>query len=501
MSYGLTSLQINLNAVDNASGTISNVGSSAKSLVLGFNNVASSALNLYNMVDRVKDSQVMLDRANLTVMKSTESVRDAQNNLTKVLEKFGEGSDQAIDAYNRLMLAEESLKVATARADMAAENQRKTMMTMAVSVVPTVITGLTGLNTTIQSLRTQLELTTGAAVELSVAVAAIPLAGIVIAPQVRDFALSLRKQFGMPEFPTIGKSGFLTPLNEAQITAATTGMGAATADVIDYTKTLKDLNTTLAQTASVTATTSPLIEQMFKRFYETVNRYKNVAAEVNEAQLANQRVFDNLIRNYNVEKAREAGKDFVEAYTEAWESGSMIRAIAVAVRFATAMKIDLQDAVNILDELMRKIEEPAKAAAAAGGYDWQNLGGAGPAYGLGPGQIMPTSLLGPAAQFAAGRNVTDIIIEAGTPLSYKFEFNAPLVAVTGGGGGNTQNLKMVAGMIQESLKRVVIEASSANAPSTEKQIRISSNVTSFSVPATQMSVTRKANAFAEREYW
>ena len=82
-----TSLQIDLRAIDNASSTISKVGGSAKSLVLGFNNLASSALNLYNMVDRVKDSQVALDRANLTVMKSAESVRDAQNNLNKVLEK------------------------------------------------------------------------------------------------------------------------------------------------------------------------------------------------------------------------------------------------------------------------------------------------------------------------------------------------------------------------------------------------------------------------------
>jgi len=472
-----TNLQINLNAVDNASGTISNVGSSAKSLVLGFNNVASSALNLYNMVDRVRDSQVMLDRANLTVMKSTESVRDSQNNLNKVLEKFGAGSEQAIDAYNRLMLAEESLKVSTARADMAAENQRKTIWSMAVTTMPTVITGLTGLKTTIQYLRTELELTKAAAIGLSLAVAAIPLAGIVIAPQVREFALSLRKQFGMPEFPTIGKSGLLTPPG---ITLPS-GPSGATANVTDYTQALKNLNTTLTQTTSIVSTQAPWIEVWQKRWQDTMDRIKGVNVELQKTQDVNQRVFDNLIRSYNVEKAREAGKDFVEAYTKAWESSSMLRAIAVAVRFANAMKIDLQDAVNVLDELMRKIEAPAEAAR---GYDWQNLGGTGPVYGLGPGQIMPTSLLGPAAQFAAGGKATDIIIDTGTPINYRFEFHAPLVAVIGGGGGSTQNLKMVAGMIQESLKRVVIEASSPNAPSTEKQIRISGDV---GIPAVQMA--------------
>jgi len=146
-----THLEIDLRAIDNASSTISKVGSNAKSLVLGFNNVASSALNLYGMIDRVRDSQVALDRANLTVKKSAESVRDAQNNLNKVLEKYGEGSEQAIDAQKRLELAQESYKVATERADMAADNQRKTMMQMAVSVIPTLITGITGVISIIQN--------------------------------------------------------------------------------------------------------------------------------------------------------------------------------------------------------------------------------------------------------------------------------------------------------------------------------------------------------------
>jgi hypothetical protein len=229
--------------------------------------------------------------------------------------------------------------------------------------------------------------------------------------------------------------------------------------------------------------------------------------------LAAQRVFDNLIRSYNVEKAREAGKDFVEAYTKAWESGSILRAAAVAIRFADATKISFQDAINILDELMRKIEKSTEAVESTA-YDWQNLGGRGPEIGIGPGQIMPTTLLGKFAQYAADAmatiasiaadesnmlsrggvdfgqgylghgNVTDTIIEAGSPMSYYFEFHAPLVTVIGGGGGNQQNLKMVAGMIQESLKRVVIEASSASAPTSEKQIRISSNV---GVPGVQMA--------------
>jgi hypothetical protein len=175
-----TSLQINLTAVDNASSTISKVGTNAKSLVLGFNNLASSALNLYNMVDRVKDSQVALDRANLVVMKSTESVRDAQNNLTKVLEKFGAGSEQAVDAQNRLMLAQESLEVATSRADMAAENQRKTMMTMAVSVIPTLITGITGVISIIQNWGAVTQALSGAMTFLSANPIILVIAGIAL---------------------------------------------------------------------------------------------------------------------------------------------------------------------------------------------------------------------------------------------------------------------------------------------------------------------------------
>jgi hypothetical protein len=175
-----TSLQIDLRAIDNASSTISKVGGSAKSLVLGFNNLASSALNLYNMVDRVKDSQVALDRANLVVMKSSESVRDAQNNLNKVLEKFGEGSTQAVDAQNRLMLAQESYKVATERADMASENQRKTMMTMAVSVIPTLITGITGVISIIQNWGAVTQALSGAMTFLSANPIILVIAGIAL---------------------------------------------------------------------------------------------------------------------------------------------------------------------------------------------------------------------------------------------------------------------------------------------------------------------------------
>jgi hypothetical protein len=182
MSYGLsgTRLQIDLTAVDNASSTINKVGSNAKSLVLGFNNLASSALNLYNMVDRVRDSQVALDRANLVVMKSSESVRDAQNNLNKVLEKYGEGSTQAVDAQNRLMLAQESYKVATERADMASENQRKTMMTMAVSVIPTLITGITGVISIIQNWGAVTQALSGAMTFLSANPIILVIAGIAL---------------------------------------------------------------------------------------------------------------------------------------------------------------------------------------------------------------------------------------------------------------------------------------------------------------------------------
>jgi hypothetical protein len=104
--------------------------------------------------------------------------------------------------------------------------------------------------------------------------------------------------------------------------------------------------------------------------------------------------------------------------------------------------------------------------------------------------VMLAGEAGPEALIPLGKlgsNMRDILVDAGTPISYYFEFHAPLVAVIGGGGGADRGtLKMVAGMVQESLKRVVIEASSVNAPSTEKQIRISSDV---GVPGVQMATT------------
>jgi hypothetical protein len=135
-----TDIEVNIKAVDNASATMRNVGVSTKDLALAFNNVATSAFGFYNIIDNVLDRQVAVDRANLQVKKSLQSVDDAQEAYNKTIEKFGINSDEAKDAQTRLQLAEESYQVATERADMLQGNLNETIVRGALQVIPTAIT-------------------------------------------------------------------------------------------------------------------------------------------------------------------------------------------------------------------------------------------------------------------------------------------------------------------------------------------------------------------------
>jgi hypothetical protein len=65
------------------------VEKSSKDVALAFNNVATSGFALYNAVDRVMDMQVQVDRANLAVKTSLNSVEDAQKRYNAAVEKFG----------------------------------------------------------------------------------------------------------------------------------------------------------------------------------------------------------------------------------------------------------------------------------------------------------------------------------------------------------------------------------------------------------------------------
>ena len=141
---------------------------SSRDLITGFSGVATSAFSLYNAYDRVADMQVSIDRANLQVKTSSNSVEDAEWRVTSASEalaraqkasaeavsKFGADSDEAAEALGReeaasrsyegaqgdLTLSQERLTVAQDRAQMVQDNMNEAMVQSALQVVPTCIT-------------------------------------------------------------------------------------------------------------------------------------------------------------------------------------------------------------------------------------------------------------------------------------------------------------------------------------------------------------------------
>jgi hypothetical protein len=114
--------------------------------LLAVNNLATGSFGLVMSFERVENAQVAVDRANLMVERSTQSVKTAQDNYNKAIEKYGADSPQAQDAANKLTIAQTALEVAHERADMANRNMNTTMMTSVLTVIPSAISVISSLS-------------------------------------------------------------------------------------------------------------------------------------------------------------------------------------------------------------------------------------------------------------------------------------------------------------------------------------------------------------------
>jgi len=116
-----------------------------KEVVTGFSGVATSAFALYSSYDRVRDMTVSVDRANLQVKSTLNSLEDAQRRYNATVEKYGADSEQAVAAAKDAQLAQERYQVAVERAQMMQNNLNNTMVQSAISVIPTAITMINSL--------------------------------------------------------------------------------------------------------------------------------------------------------------------------------------------------------------------------------------------------------------------------------------------------------------------------------------------------------------------
>ena len=126
-------------AQDSASGSM-------KSAALGMSSFAMSGATLVMSVSTLENAEVSLDRAHVTVEKDTNAVQSAQEKYNEAVAKYGPNSQQATDAANKLQAAQNALTVAQERVNEAQRNVNNSIMMSAISVVPTIISGITGLS-------------------------------------------------------------------------------------------------------------------------------------------------------------------------------------------------------------------------------------------------------------------------------------------------------------------------------------------------------------------
>jgi hypothetical protein len=454
-----TNINILLKAVDQASGTIKDVAATAdtslgkmkaasnkvekssKDVALAFNNIATSGLALYGSIDRIQTVQVALDRANLAVKTSANAVDDAQRKYNATIEKFGVGSKEATLASDDLKLAQERYQVACSRAELAQGNVSQAMMSAAVTVIPSLITMITSVST----------LTKGWTAV------------------------------------TEGISGAMSFLAANPIILVVAGIAALVAGLI-------------------------WAYQNCEPFRNAVNAIANVlggalSVAINSVYGAFKWLWDSVL----VPLGTFLSGTLLAAWNTlangiSWAYNNILKPVFDALAWVWN---------NILKPIADVIGAIVGAVTGLGGggvpsNQNPNVGGHYQEGGIvtsptlltageaGPEAIIPLSKLGPS--------VAEIAVDAGSPVSYQFEFNAPLIMVAGGGGGvDKQTLKMMAEMIKDALKRVVIEASTSAAGTTDKTIRIQSSligspvnaISRLSTPSLRTNIGQQTHGFTQ----
>ena len=113
---------------------------SMRSFATGLSGAATASFSLYSAIDRIEQTQIRADRANLMVHSSTKAVDDAQRALTAATTKYGPASDEAQAASERYSIAQERLAISHDQADQAQQNVSQAIMASALQVIPTSIT-------------------------------------------------------------------------------------------------------------------------------------------------------------------------------------------------------------------------------------------------------------------------------------------------------------------------------------------------------------------------
>jgi iron-sulfur cluster repair protein YtfE (RIC family)/NACalpha-BTF3-like transcription factor len=125
---------------------------SARDVTVGFSGMATSAFALYLNIDRLEKAQYMVEKANLAVQRATESADQAQKSYNAAVEKYGTDSEQVKDAADKLRIANDAVALATERARIVQNDFGQAITTMALSIIPTMITAVASATKVIEGL-------------------------------------------------------------------------------------------------------------------------------------------------------------------------------------------------------------------------------------------------------------------------------------------------------------------------------------------------------------
>ncbi|MEM3489278.1 MAG: hypothetical protein QXO75_06460 [Nitrososphaerota archaeon] len=160
-------------------------------VVTSTTNVANSFMALYNLYDMVHDRQLALDRANLRLSRSQDTLREAQEAYNKAVAEFGLGSQKAQEAYKHLQDAQEQVRINQETVAARQNDLNKAYVMAATTSIPQLVTAIGNLRSAYQTLASA---TAGASVALSGLSASVGILGgaiVVGGLQIAGFASSL----------------------------------------------------------------------------------------------------------------------------------------------------------------------------------------------------------------------------------------------------------------------------------------------------------------------
>jgi exonuclease VII small subunit len=307
------------------------VGDNAKTLITGFSAIATSAFSLYKSFESIQQSGIALDRANLMVLRSTESLDQAQKHLNEAIAKYGSGSAEAKDAADKLAIAQDALSLANERAGQAQQNVNNAAIQMALMVIPTAITAIGGFQGILTSLHITLKMLETVSIIGIVAGIMTIVAALVIAYQKCEWFRNGVNAVGSAIYD------FFVPSTQAA-TKSVEDLTAALKAGVGYNAQFADAHRIAAQVADDRRAAE---EKLAKETYD-----------LTEALTSSWR-----------EQRAAADTNFLgikKAFDAAFNAGDFNKAIGVVQDFASKYGLTLKDAMGIMDDFAEKIKKIPK---------------------------------------------------------------------------------------------------------------------------------------------